>query len=355
MTKELKEKFRESFLLAKVLEGCWRETPPPLKITEEELNEISLSLQAVSGASLAWWKIKDTPLSETRVASEFEKTHRYYSIQNRVREHEIQKGFNLLRSHNIEPILVKGWAINRLYPNHALRFFSDNDFLYHPADFEKAKRILEMEENGRFNQDMHRGTSNPLRKLDHKSFEELFEKSQLVRLGETNVRVLSNEDHLRLLVSHWLMDGGERASGLCDVALLVENHAQNFDWNLCLSNNKQRAGWVSCTIELAHKLLGARVDNVPNEVRCKEMPAWLLPALLRAWKYKPVLQQPWNDIRAPAKFIKNLSQRFPLNPISSTARINGSFNNTPRLPYSVVSYAIRCYQYLFVPMFRRKK
>ena len=183
---------------------------------------------------------------------------------------------------------------------------------------------------------------------------EPFEKSQVVKLGETDVRVLSHEDHLRLLVSHLLMDGGVRAAALCDVALIVENHTQNFDWDLRLSDNKQRAGWVSCTIELAHRLLGASVDNVPDEVRCKELPKWLLSALLRAWQYKPLLREPFKDITSPVRLLQNFKQRFPLNPISSTTRINGSFNNIPRLPYNIMSYAARCYHFLILPLLKRR-
>lgn len=346
MTKELKEQFRESLLIAKMLAGSWRDALPTLEMSSEDLEESVIPLQNVHGLALAWWRVKDTELRETNSAQIFEDAFRYYSINSRAKEWQLKEVLSLLRSNEIEPIVVKGWAINRLYPHHALRYFSDNDFLIHPKKFKEAREILSSYKGPALSADTHKGTSNDTTKeLDIETFENLFGRSELVKLGENEIRVLSKEDHLRLLTTHWLQDGAERATGLCDIALLIENYSSDFNWEICLGKDKKRARWIICTIELAHQLLDADVSKLPNEVRCKKLPKWLLPSVLKAWTNHIIFTPLSDDLNSPITAVKNLRMRWPPNPIHSTVRLNGSFTNFPRLPYQVANYVIRSFRF----------
>lgn len=347
MTKAEREQFKESLLIAKLLTGAWRDEPPPLETSAEELEEAIIPLQNVYGKSFGWWRVKDTDLSETHAAKDFHDAFRYYAIFTRAKEWQIQEAFSLLRSNHIEPILVKGWAINRLYPHQALRFFGDNDFLIHPEQFHNAVKFLSSKDVPRLSVDAHKGTSNNTTKdLDIVPFEKLFERSQLVKLGGYDIRVLCNEDHLRLLTTHWLLDGAEKATGLCDIALLVEKYSSDFDWEICLTENKKRARWIACTIELAHQLLGADVSNVPKDVRIKKLPRWLMPAVLKAWSEHLRFTPLSNDLKSPKTALKNLRRRWPPNPILSTVRLGGGFSDFPRLPYQIANYTLRSFRFL---------
>lgn len=347
MTKAESEQFKESLLIAKFLSGAWREVPPPLETSAEELEAAIIPLQNIYGKAFGWWRVKETNLCETNAAKDFHDAFRYYTIFTRAKEWQIEEAFSLLRSNNIEPILVKGWAINRLYPNLALRFFGDNDLLIQPRQFQKAQEILSSKDVPRLSVDVHKGTSNNTTKdLDIVPFEKLFERSQLVKLHESEIRILCNEDHLRLLTTHWLLDGAERATGLCDIALLVEKYSSDFNWEICLTENRKRARWIACTIELARQLLEADISNVPKDLRIKKIPRWLMPAVLKAWSEHLRFTPLSNDLKSPKTALKNLRLRWPPNPILSTVRLGGAFSEFPRLPYQIANYALRSFNFL---------
>ena len=92
----------------------------------------------------------------------------------------------------------------------------------------------------------------------------MFARSESIELGGTSIRVPSAEDHLRLVAIHFLSHGAWRPVWLCDIAAMLEDLPQDFDWDRCLGNEPRIARWVTSVIELAHRLLGACVDRVPS-------------------------------------------------------------------------------------------
>ena len=190
-----------------------------------------------------------------------------------IHQREIAYVLSLLRAAGIEPVLVKGWAIARLYPDAALRPYGDIDLCIRPDQFAKANAALKCLEDIKGHYvDLHCGFArigqtkpqdlgrdfrrfSRLRRLGNdkeamREWDELFSRSQLVPLtassvqsptsnvrlpspprGEgleerpahpTRVRILCHEDHLRLLSLHLLRSGARRPPWLCDVALLLE-------------------------------------------------------------------------------------------------------------------------------------
>src|SRR5262249_11103226 len=135
--------------------------------------------------------------------------------------------------------------------------------------------------------DLHRGLADgsmAFALLNDHPLEALYERSQLVALGEVNVHVLGPEDHLRLLCLHMLGHGAHRPLWLCDVAIVLESRPPDFDWELCLSGDRRRSDWVACALGLAHHLLGAEIAGTPVEERARRLPRWLIPTVLRQWE-----------------------------------------------------------------------
>lgn len=132
-----------------------------------------------------------------------------------------------------------------------LRPAGDIDLCVRPEQYEKAQRVIQKTEARRSHIDLHKGFA----KLDLEKIDCLFARSQLVKVDETEVRVLGAEDHLRLVCNHLLGHGACQAVWLCDVAVAVETRLESFDWQICFSDNHQQANWVACAILLAHKLL----------------------------------------------------------------------------------------------------
>jgi hypothetical protein len=170
----------------------------------------------------------------------------------------------------------------------------------------------------------------------------LYARSQLVGLGGVEVRVLSPEDHLRILCVHLLGHGAFRPLWLCDIAAALECRSASFDWDRCLGENRRRADWVLCTLGLAHKLLEVRINDTPAAARAISLPSWLVPHVLKQWESPYVASQPQvkyhpamsTYLRHPAGVIKAIRKRWP-DPLEATIRLRGPLNELPRLPFQI--------------------
>ena len=93
------------------------------------------------------------------------------------------------------------------------------------------------------------------------------------------VRLFGPEDHLRLLALHALRHGLLRPLWLCDVAAAVEGRPAGFDWDYFLRGDATRTRWAKTAIGLAHRVLGARLDGVPDAARWRTCRAgWCPPS-----------------------------------------------------------------------------
>jgi hypothetical protein len=172
----------------------------------------------------------------------------------------------------------------------------------------------------------------------------LYARSQLVQLGEVDVRILGPEDHLRLLCLHLLRHGADRPLWLCDIGVALESRPADFDWDYCMSGSRRRSEWVACALGLAHHLLGARLDNVPAAWRAYNLPHWLVPAVLRQWARESSRPSTLAlaDLRHPGRVFHQLREHWP-NPIEATMRLRGKPNNVPRLPIQLGDYLLRAF------------
>src|SRR5205085_395896 len=96
-------------------------------------------------------------------------------------------------------------------------------------------------EGEHFNLDLHRELEN----LDSRRFDEFFERTRLIELGDASVRIPSDEDLLRVVCLHLLRHGGWRPLQLCDVALLLETRSPEFRWDICIGRSRREINWVS--------------------------------------------------------------------------------------------------------------
>jgi hypothetical protein len=249
--------------VARLLSGSWRNAcegglPPDAAgsdrstLSETELTEITPLLCHLGAGALAWSQLRDTALANCpAVARVLREVYLRQRLSALLHEREIAQVITLLSEQGIEPVLIKGWAIARRYPEPALRPYGDVDLCVRPDQYDEATRVLRRIASieGPF-VDLHSGftgvgqtkrVQNPksklqslspvrrLRKKDCDDWDKLHKRSHVVRLSEWKgprskimVRVLSDEDHLRVLCRHLLRSGAHRPPWLCDVALLLE-------------------------------------------------------------------------------------------------------------------------------------
>ena len=343
-------------LVASALAGAWRAPPPPLppSFSPAALIEVTPLLLGTGAASLGWWRVRSSELGTSAVAQELRQAYRLYTLEAGRKERQIARAVTLLRSAGVEPLLVKGWAVARLYPERGLRPYGDIDLCVRPEQYVTAVAALAAPEAEPGAIDWHKG----LPQLHRPSLDDVYERSQLVRLGDVDVRILGTEDHLRYMCIHMLQHGAYRPLWLCDIAVVLESLPEDFDWEYLLRGDRKPADWVASTVCLAHQLLGARLDGIPVAERTRHLPRWLLPSVLNQWSK----EEHYMDIgsiayssRRPVQLLKGLRLRWP-NPIQATVRVGGPFNGLPRLPFQLWECVLRTAHFLTqVPMLVRQK
>lgn len=334
-------------LVAHLLYGAWRELPPELNATAEELDAVTSQILGSGSSGLVWRRISQTDLESSPSAFELKQAYRLQSLSAALHEIKIEKVMALLQAAQIEPVLLKGRAIADLYPERALRPYGDIDLCFKRQQYALALATLGKPEAKDFNVDPH----EELDRLYGLSFDELFESSQIKKVGKVSVRAPSAEHHLRILCIHFLKHGAWRPLQLCDVAVALEARSDDFDWDRCLGKDKLVTDWVASAIGLAHRLLGARIEDTPVKTRAQHLPRWLVPAVLKQWETpypqtNETTELMITHLRRRSGVIREMARRWP-NPIRATVYFRAPFNELPRLPLQLSNYISQAARFLF--------
>src|SRR5207249_6620884 len=118
----------------------------PLCIDSVELDTVTPLLYGSGAGALGWWRIREADLRTTESGEVLHQAYRLQALQAKIHESKIQKIFSLLRAASVEPILIKGWAISRLYSQAGLRPFGDIDLFVRPEGARKAQEVIQGEE-----------------------------------------------------------------------------------------------------------------------------------------------------------------------------------------------------------------
>jgi len=242
--------------------------------------------------------------------------------------------FEKLSAAGLDPILLKGWSVERFYDDGQYRISTDIDLLFK----EKAAKQLDNCLTGLRSFAVIDQHFCPFH-LDKLGFDELFTKSYTVELDGVPVRVLADEDNLRVNCVHWLTDGGVNKERLWDIFYLVKNRRQDFEWERCLdSNGPIRRTWVMAAIATARDVLGLDVSGLPAEVKEFELPAWYEQTLAREWRLGVYPRRVLSAvIFRPALFFEQLRRKLPPNPIAATIDTETPIDDTSRIPVQIKS------------------
>lgn len=327
---------------ASALAGAWRPAPPPLGAPPA--GAVVDRLLNTGAAGLAWWRLRLSDAVHTPAARAFRQAYRLHVLQSALHEQHIEAVFTGFRAAGVEPVLVKGWAAARRYPEAGLRPFGDIDLCVHPDQLAPATALTA---SRGWLVDLHGGFPD----LAGRYFDEVLGRSRLVRLGGADVRIQSPEDHLRHLCLHLLRHGAWRPLWLCDVAAAAEAAGDGFDWDLCVRGRRRDARAVLCAVGLAGRLLGAQLPNPSVARQATRLPAWLVPAVLRQWgtPYTRYTDRPLASCLtgSPRELMRALRRRWP-NPVEATANTGAPFNGLPRLPVQLADCVGRLARFLAV-------
>ncbi len=254
----------------------------------------------------------------------------------KVYEKQIADVWKSLQSENLEIILIKGWAAAQNYPKPHLRDVGDIDIAVNPKQYQLTLNLLN--KNEILAVDLHKG----LRNLDLLDWKTLYENSRLVNCGEIKIRVLSYEDNLRVLIVHWLNDGGINKEKLWDIYYAVKNRPTDFNWEYFLnSGGSKRRKWLICGIGLAHKYLGLNVEGTPIAEETKDIPNWVIKTVEREWTSNTQFSYLHSNLNNSKQFFEQLKKRIPPNPIQATVEMEGKFDNGTRVFYQIGDIILR--------------
>jgi hypothetical protein len=234
-----------------------------------------------------------------------------------------------LNAVDIQPVVVKGWAVARLYPDPRLRPHGDIDVCVPAAHYAAARAALPDREFGDW-VDLHDGFKDV---FEREGTDEYFARSRPVTLGGARFAVLCPEDHLRLLCLHLLRHGALKPLWLCDVAVAVERRPADFDWDRVLGGRTREAEWIAATIVLARNLLEARIDDTPIGTRVPRVPRWLESSVLTRWGALLHFRSgTGRALTSPATVWREFTDRLD-HPLEATIAVRGPLNDAPRWPF----------------------
>jgi hypothetical protein len=323
--------------VATILDRAWRASPPDLEVTAEDLAAAAPSLLESGAAALGWWRLRrfaewPLPVVLRRLRAAYLRS----AAQSVDHEREIVALFRALRTSGVDPILLKGWAIARAYPESGLRPSGDIDLCVSPDQYARTKAVLGAQQSSVYPVDLDHYA---IARFSEFTFAGLYLRSQMVMLDGTPIRIPGAEDHLRIVCLHLLQHGSSRPLWLCDVAAALESRPQDFDWNLCLGSNKTCANWVLCALALSGRLIGAETKGTPAHQRVETLPDWLVNNVLTQWSVpRPPDLLPFVDqLRThlwDRETRRAIRQRWP-NPIRATVVAGRPFSHGPRLPFQI--------------------
>lgn len=318
--------------VASVLRESWKPTPPVFSGTHGSLAAAAPILLATGAASLGWWKVRHTVDGSSEVDAGLREAFRMHALQAAMHARTISLVLPALRDAGVEPLLVKGWAAARNYPEPALRPYGDIDLCV--ENVAVARRALDTDALRHLNVDLHEGGEH----LIDVPFDEVMTRSQLVDHNGIAVRIPSEAHHLRMLCLHLLYHGAWRPLWLCDLGAALDEASEGFDWDDFLGEDTVRAGWMASTLRLAEALIGADLSRAPDAVRKAVVPEWLERSVLREWTRphrwttgrtigEAIARRPW---ATPVE----IARRWP-DPIRSSVHYGAPFERGSRVPYQI--------------------
>lgn len=261
-----------------------------------------------------------------------ENTRRWRDLRFRFHLENIKKAFIFLRSKQIEPILIKGWAAGRFYPVPAHRYSTDVDLAVSPSLFQETSMLLDGDSERAWGVDLHCG----FRHLDTLDWNDLHANSQLIDLEGVDVRVLRPEDHLRVIIVHWLNDGGAHRKKLEDVVHILNANRAHFDWERCLDTvSGIRRTWILKTIGVAARYAGLNLESMPFRDEIEDIPKWFITALEKEWNSGTSLRPLHTVLGNRKELWSQIRKRIPPNAIQASIEVEAPFDDRSRVRYQI--------------------
>src|SRR5204863_8636632 len=134
-----------------------------------------------------WWTLRDSEHATTPAARQLRQAYRLSTLQAMFQAGHLTRAVSVLRDAGVEPLLAKGWAVARLYPEPGLRPAGDIDLCVRPEQYSAAQRAVRCPGGPGGLADLHAGLNRKrdgqaFALLDDRRLDDLYQRSQRVRI-----------------------------------------------------------------------------------------------------------------------------------------------------------------------------
>ena len=85
-------------MVARILAGAWRASPPPLDLSRAQLVAAAPLLLASGAAGLAWWRLRGSPLAVAAEEARLRQAYRLHTLEAAVHRHRIIEAFRAFQA-----------------------------------------------------------------------------------------------------------------------------------------------------------------------------------------------------------------------------------------------------------------
>lgn len=222
-----KTAFERGRVVADLLRGALgnaQPNRPPMAVVRE-----MMPWMVRSGlAPLLWWRLRRDAGTDEHWLRSLREFYVAQAVRTMQVDADLARLWPILEDAGVTPLLGKGPVVALAYPDRVLRPFSDLDVYVPESQFARTHALLGHARLRHIIVDLHRGASH----VSDIPFERLRECADTIRIGDTDVRVMSKPHHLRLVALHALNEGVIRPLWLVDVACLLRRDAVTLDWTM---------------------------------------------------------------------------------------------------------------------------
>jgi len=264
--------------LRRLLAGAWRERPPAPLASAADVGRAAEVALINDSAALAWWSLRGSPAGRLAAAAPLRAAYLRSHLQAAVNERLLAAVLRALAGRRIRAVVLKGWAMARLYPSPGLRTYHDIDLVVGRGDLAAARRARDELAPDQV-ADLHVDSDISLQR----GWDELIARARPAPLEDVEALVLGPEDALRQACLHGLRHGFKRPVWLCDVALLMERLPAGLDWEYLCAGPPPMVSWLRHSLALAASLLAASTEALPRSLALPATPGWVRRSVLDDW------------------------------------------------------------------------
>lgn len=332
------------------LRGAWSNKK---KHTDSVALDAELSRDLIAGGvgGIAWNSLKHCQFDTFDSGmNELKNTYQSLAIIELRDQSEILSVGRRLQNIGITPLTFKGRALSSYYSPSHIRPTGDLDIIVPEDQFEaaftclKANSIahniepngedsvftMESNDNGKhLKVDLHRSLS----RFGISSTQELFNASVESSLPDPSIfRMPCLEHHIRIVTIHFLRHGGWRPLWLCDIAAIMDAIDSEFDWSLCLGENRIFAEWIVISMKLAEQMLHAKTLLYPTEFKDVVVPNWVSKTVskeLEQPNYKKHRRPKFSNVNGFRNRAVELRLRWPTPLVAMTSENKSLLTGNP--------------------------